>query len=219
MKRHSPIPGLLTILAAASLFGGAAATSGAQLGYFGRVSPVGPILRPLGPQYPTSLTGYPTPFFIVNQNGMQGGYLGPNGPMGPAVSQFSGPSGATGSAGLYTPLSPTGTFGDPSMVQTYNPSAPNQPGPAFTGAIPRTSDTIEARIDSENRLAISWAGDPAAVASIRFALLDKDRKSIKVQNVTKLPAQARFAITSKTSYYQVYVEYVNGTVTNVISPL
>lgn len=219
MKRQSRIPALLAFAAGALLIACSARRVDAQRGFFGPILPVGPTLQTLGPRYPVSISGYPTPFFVVSPNGIRGGYLGPNGAYIAPGGQYSFPVGSTGSANLYSPLSPTGTFGAPSAVETYNPANPNQPVPAFSGAIPRTSDTISARIDKENRLVISWAGDPRTVAGIRVALLDKDHKVIKEEAVTKLPVQARLAITSKTSYYQVYIEYVNGTVTNVISPL
>lgn len=85
--------------------------------------------------------------------------------------------------------------------------------------IPRTSDSIEATIGKDDRLTIKWAGEPRAVARITFALLDKKKAVLKKSAITRLPAEAHFSITSKTSYYQVLVEYINGTTTSVISPL
>ena len=66
---------------------------------------------------------------------------------------------------------------------------------------------------------IRWSGEPRAVQSIRFALLDKSRNAIKEEIITRLPAVARLAITSKTSYYRVLVQYLNGTTTSVTAPL
>ena len=85
--------------------------------------------------------------------------------------------------------------------------------------IPRTSDAIEAKIEKDDRLTIKWSGEPRAVARITFALLDKKKAVLKKSTITRLPAEAHFSITSKTSYYQILVEYINGTTTSVISPL
>jgi hypothetical protein len=85
--------------------------------------------------------------------------------------------------------------------------------------IPRASETVEAKIEKDNRLAVTWSGDAANIARVRFYLLDKDRKVIKEEVVTKVPATARFTLTSKTAFYQVQVEYANGTTTSVTSPI
>lgn len=85
--------------------------------------------------------------------------------------------------------------------------------------IPRTSDTIEASLESDNQIHIRWQGEPRAVARIRFALLDKNRKVIQQQTITSPPAEARLRSTKETAYYQVVVEYINGTTTTVVSPL
>lgn len=85
--------------------------------------------------------------------------------------------------------------------------------------IPRTSDTIEASLESDNQIRIRWQGEPRAVARIRFALLDKNRSVIQQQTITSPPAEARLRRTKETAYYQVVVEYINGTTTTVVSPL
>jgi hypothetical protein len=207
----------LTFVAALALTAGRAR---AQIGFMGPVSPFGATMRPLGPQYLTGIGGFRTPFFLVNPQGIRTGYLGPNGAyVNPGYQPP--PVGNINGSNLYAPLSPTGTLGNPSDVEVYGaPAGPPVPtSPVVNGAIPRASDTIEAHIDKDNRLTVKWSGDPQLVASIRFALLDKDRKTLKQERITRLPAQATLAITSKTSYYQVVVQYVNGTTTNVVSPL
>jgi hypothetical protein len=86
-------------------------------------------------------------------------------------------------------------------------------------AIPRTSDTIEAKLDSDGQVRIKWSGNAPYVSHVTMALLDKDRKVLKSQTFTKLPVDGRFPLTNKTAFYQVVVRYVNGTTTSVISPL
>jgi hypothetical protein len=85
--------------------------------------------------------------------------------------------------------------------------------------IARASETVEAKIEKDNRLAVTWSGDAASVARVRFLLLDKDRKVIKEEVVAQAPATARFTLTNRTAFYQVQVEYVNGTTTSVTSPI
>ena len=85
--------------------------------------------------------------------------------------------------------------------------------------IPRTSDTIEARLESNGKVWIGWQGEPRAVKQITFALLDKNRKPIKQAVISRPPAQASLPATRQTAYYGVIVEYINGTTTSVISPL
>jgi len=83
--------------------------------------------------------------------------------------------------------------------------------------IPRTSDEIDARIEKDGKLLIRWQGEPRAVHRISFALLDKNRKVLKETTITRLPAETRFTLTNKTTYYRVTIEYINGTVTSVVS--
>ncbi|HZT41504.1 MAG TPA: hypothetical protein VFA07_04920 [Chthonomonadaceae bacterium] len=85
--------------------------------------------------------------------------------------------------------------------------------------IPRTSDTIEARLESNGKVWIGWQGEPRAVKQITFALLDKNRKPIKQETISRPPAEASLPATKQTAYYGVIVEYINGTTTSVISPL
>lgn len=85
--------------------------------------------------------------------------------------------------------------------------------------IPRTSDTIEARLESNGKVWIGWQGEPRAVNRITFALLDKNRKPIKQETISRPPAEVSLPATKQTAYYGVIVEYINGTTTSVISPL
>lgn len=86
-------------------------------------------------------------------------------------------------------------------------------------AIPRASDAIEASRDSHKRLTLSWQGDTRLVSRIRFALLDKGRQPLTQRTITELPAETTFTPSKKAEYYQVVVEYVNGTTNSVVSPL
>lgn len=100
---------------------------------------------------------------------------------------------------------------DPSLLLA-NPAANSAPA-----SIPRTSDSIEARIEKSGKLLIRWQGEPRAVSRITVALLDQDRKVIKEQTITRLPAEARFTLTNKTSYYRVVIEYIDGTTNTIVS--
>ena len=186
----------------------------------------GPFMRPLGGPLVVNRTNRATPFFIVNPGGPTLGYLAPNGafvvPSQPAPAASANAMIAPGgAAAFFAPFS--------GLAGSENPQAAMEAtqvqGQTYNGnlygstAIPRTSETIDARIDKDNRLDIRWSGEPRAVTRIRFALLDKNKSPIKEQVITRLPAAARLAITSKTSYYEVQVTYLNGTTTSVISPL
>jgi hypothetical protein len=157
------------------------------------------------------------------------GFLGANGPVA-----FNAPSAVTltanpeaeqppviGAASDPPAGSTASQFGGNGTVWASNDSVRITANGNLYGSrpIPRTSDTFEARIEKDDRLYIRWAGEPSAVAGITFALLDKNRRVIRETRVSKPPAEARFTLTSRTAYYQVFVEYVNGTTTSVISPL
>ncbi len=237
MKRISLGRALIALILASSALTGTSCSAEAQIRFLNPGFSFGPTLRPLGSRFPTNIGGYDVPFFVVNPQGIRSGYLGPNGPYSAPVDPNAAhaypngaPMGAVGSSGLFAPFSGSGSTENTSQAEiaTGNGAASanvrNAPVTASnslygTQPIPRTSDSIEARIDKDNRLIIKWSGEPKAVASITFALLDKDRKPLKQEKITKLPTQASLSITSKTSYYQVHIEYVNGTTTNVISPL
>jgi len=201
--------------------GSASQGAKAQFGFFG----FGGSMRRLGGPTVINATGYDVPYFQVSPRGVQGGYIGPDGPYSqPADSRtaYAYPNnsqiGSLGSGSIVAPFSGPAT--DPSKADASGQTSDATKSDQFAGkAIPRTSDTFEAKIEKDNNLFIKWSGEPRMVSSITFALLDKDRKPIKQEKITKLPTQARLSITSKTSYYQVFVEYVNGTTTNVISPL
>jgi hypothetical protein len=215
MNANAAIKGLGAIVIGIIALGSTSQGAKAQFGFFG----FGQGMRRIGGPTAVSITGYDVPYFQVSPRGIQNGYIGPNGsysqpadPRSAYAYPESSQIGATSSGSLIAPFSGNGQPADSSQTGAQNSN--------LTGkAIPRTSDIFEAKIEKDNNLFIKWTGEPRLVSSITFALLDKDRKPLKQEKITKLPTQARLSITSKTSYYQVYVEYVNGTTTNVISPL
>jgi len=85
--------------------------------------------------------------------------------------------------------------------------------------LPRTSDTIEARRESNNTIWIGWQGDTRLVNRISFALLDKNHRQITQRVRTSPPAQIRFTRIKDAAYYRVIVEYANGATNTVISPI
>ena len=85
--------------------------------------------------------------------------------------------------------------------------------------IPRTSDKITARKESNNRLYMQWQGEPRAVRNITFAVLDSNNKVIRQQTISALPAEARLTRSTKTTAYSVTINYINGTSTSIVSPL
>src|SRR2546423_1804172 len=90
---------------------------------------------------------------------------------------------------------------------------------AYQNTIPRTPESIDARIQSDGRLLISWSGNTDLARSVTFSLLDKNRKMLKTAILMRTPVQTRFTLSNKTAYYKVVVEYIDGTMTQVVSPL
>jgi hypothetical protein len=179
---------------------------------------------------------------VYTPNGFVHGFINQNGPYVPQ------PAAPVGDATLDLPAgNPLAAAGFGLAVAADNSAASGQPGPTAQPDAPsrngtvkvngdnvnitvnrdrygktpiaRASETLEAKIEKDNRLAVTWSGDAASVARVRFILLDKDRKAIKEEVVTQVPATARFTLTNKTAFYQVQVEYINGTTTSVISPI
>jgi hypothetical protein len=85
--------------------------------------------------------------------------------------------------------------------------------------LPRSSDAIEVQRETNNRMRIVWSGDTSLVSRITFSLLDANRQPILRRTITRLPAEARFARSSSAAYYQVVIEYVNGTTRTLTSAL
>ena len=85
--------------------------------------------------------------------------------------------------------------------------------------LPRTTDTIEARRMTGKRFQITWNGENSAVNKITFAMLDANKRAIQTRTVLQPPGECTFPISTRAAYYQVVVEYVNGTTNTVTSPL
>jgi len=151
---------------------------------------------------------------------------------------FSGPvhGGYNSAAGLFAPqpimniggneyfFGPAAAYGNDYVDLLAQDAAAQQAARAQQAAataneIPRRNDSIDANIDKDGKFFVTWRGEPTLVNRVKFAVLDRDRKTISEQVITRLPVQARFALTNKTAYYRIHIEYVNGTVTNVTAPL
>jgi hypothetical protein len=119
---------------------------------------------------------------------------------------------------------PVNAYGVPDYnygAPAYNYGPPMNRAAAYyrSNAIPRTNDAISAVRQAGNRIQISWQGTPGLVQNITFSLLDQNRRPINQQLITSLPARATFTRTKNAAFYQVVVQYVNGTTTSVTSPL
>ncbi len=115
-------------------------------------------------------------------------------------------------------LPPSGEYLVPSE-DYYQPSdAEGAVNRASSNALPRTSDAIQVEKD-RTKVTFAWQGEPNAVRRITFALLDRAKQPIRQQVITRLPAEARLTRNGRTAYYQVRVEYLNGTTNNIIAPL
>ena len=84
--------------------------------------------------------------------------------------------------------------------------------------IPRTDDSISTKVTGTT-VAFQWSGEPRAVQTITFSLLDKNNGVIAKQIITKLPTKATLKKTAKTTGYSVNITYINGLRTNIVSPL
>ena len=116
-----------------------------------------------------------------------------------------------GSAGYVGPNVPNGAAN-----RVSNPGYNGQP---VARVLPRTTDTLEAKRVKGDKFYIGWKGDNNAVNKITFAMLDLNKRAIMTRTVTQPPGECTFPITSRMVYYQVVVEYVNGTTNTVTSPL
>jgi hypothetical protein len=68
-------------------------------------------------------------------------------------------------------------------------------------------------------VSFQWDGEPRAVKSITFELLDKNNGVVSKQVVTKQPTKATLKKTAKTTGYSINIEYINGMTNTVVSPL
>jgi hypothetical protein len=172
-----------------------------------------PAIQSLGPRYQVNGYGPAVPFFFLNGPGtVQDGSVYSNDPyIPPVILDDNNTNGVN--------VTPTEQTTGNAIVDGNNVTINARGSLSGKFAMPRTSDSIDAMIDKDDRLVVRWSGDPRSVRRVTVALLDKDRKVLKQETIARLPVQARIGLTAKTSYYQVLIEYVNGTMTSMVSPL
>jgi hypothetical protein len=240
LKRIAPIA------VAAALFGLLPAGAQAQRGFFNPFA--NPFTNPFARSRPLPAFGNPFAIrsigpnqvvSVYTPNGFVNGFINQNGPYVPqpmpSVEVPVDVPGGNPAAGPGVAPAADNTAATAQTTPTVQPDPPSRNGTVKVNGdnvnitvnrdrygktpIARASETVEAKIEKDNRLAVTWSGDAASVARVRFILLDKDRKVIKEEVVAQVPATARFTLTNRTAFYQVQVEYVNGTTTSVISPI
>ncbi len=134
----------------------------------------------------------------------------------PYVSWNNPPVFFGNNGGVYLPSS--GEYYAP-MENYYQPSdAEVNATRAVANGLPRTSDAIQVEKE-RTKVMFSWRGEPNAVRRITFALLDRSKQPIRQQVITQLPARSSLNRNGRTAYYQVTIEYLNGTTNSVIAPL
>lgn len=218
------IPLAFTLAALAPVSAGAQVSFANPYGFFGRFMPY----RPLGRVAPQPM-GY-QPSFWYFENNFQS--VVPSNDAANTINNqmFSAPGNASGNQDQQDQAQQPPA--DRAKADTAKKEAPGKVGEGVISskisdqdavrpenAIPRTSDTIEAKLEADAQVRIKWSGSASLVSHVTMALLDKDRKVLKTQTFTKLPVDGSFPLTNKTAFYQVVVRYVNGTTTSVISPL
>src|ERR1051325_974135 len=90
---------------------------------------------------------------------------------------------------------------------------------APAAVLPQTGSSIEATMEPHGQVLLKWQGDPTTVNRIGFALLDRSGNVIKQKILTTGAPQTRFALTNKSRYYRVVVEYMTGATNTVTSLL
>lgn len=104
----------------------------------------------------------------------------------------------------------------PNVPKDVNGNAPDTQN---ENVLPRTSDSIQARLLPKHQIYMAWQGDPQTVQQITFAVLDRNRQILARRTIYALPANMTMTVSPKTVYYQVIVRYVNGTMNTVTSPI
>jgi hypothetical protein len=130
---------------------------------------------------------------------------------------------------IITPFTNPGMFNNMGPGMNWNPEAyisdeerrmmAEQRAQQVAAAIQQSNQSVDATLAHDGKLTVKWSGNPDLVRKITFMLLDKDKKSLKEQTITKLPAQATLTLTNKTDYYRVTVEYLNGSKNTWTTPI
>jgi hypothetical protein len=119
---------------------------------------------------------------------------------------------------LYNPF-----LGDGAVEPTLNGDGITIPAPVGQENVvqkpAQMSDQIEATRLPGNLVRIQWAGDPRPIASMKFELLDRKRNELRQAVVNDLPAVATFSRPSTAAYYRVTIQYGDGAVRSIVSPL
>ncbi len=100
----------------------------------------------------------------------------------------------------------------------YDNSRSNANNRSASGALPRTSDSIDVSREAGGRIVIRWNGEPRAVTRITYGLLDKGRRPLK-QYVANRPMEMRMTKTRYAAFAQVVVQYINGTTNSITLPI
>jgi hypothetical protein len=90
---------------------------------------------------------------------------------------------------------------------------------AGTNTATRTSDVIDSQFDRAGGLVVRWEGDPANVQAVTFSLLDTNRGVLRTVTIDWYPVEARFDPNGRAAYVSTRIEYVNGSTTQVTTPL
>jgi hypothetical protein len=82
---------------------------------------------------------------------------------------------------------------------------------AQPNVLPQTTGRVVLRRDDANkRIVMTWEGEPNAVRRILVATIDRNKHTLERHIITRLPATASLAKTSKVAAAGVYIEYING---------
>jgi hypothetical protein len=135
----------------------------------------------------------------------------------------STPQYAPGNTRVFMPIVDNGwipAWGGPPVAITgggYANIMPVGPMPNYnqnTGqpnVLPQTTGRVVLRRDDANkRIVMTWEGESRAVRRILVATIDKNKHTLESKTITRLPATASLAKTSKVAAAGVYVEYING---------
>lgn len=79
--------------------------------------------------------------------------------------------------------------------------------------------SIAVRYESAGQIALSWQGDTRNVARITYAVLGANYQILQARTITGPPNHARFMRRHDAAYYQVCVQYLNGTTNTITSPV
>ena len=141
--------------------------------------------------------------FAANANGFNpafpGAFVTPGGAVIP--STVNGLGTTIIDRGIGAPMTPTTFVGDAAV--NGNVAGSTQVNSQLA------QDLVSARIEG-GRLVIRYTGDISVVRSITFSLLDRNRKPLKVQIINRTPAEAWMTLTSRTEFYRVNIEYIDG---------